>query len=391
MFNFTKSKNKFIIIIIILIISIISFQSIKSTKIDRNSYVNLVSWEADIVSSENKTIKLNLQDRKVLSIWDVIKTTSSEALAVIEWWDGSITRMWWKSELKITSTSISDDKTKIQISFELIWWKTWSNVVSFMWSESYFKASYADKEAAVRWTVFELNADKWYLYVDKHEVQITKKTWEKLIIWEQEAINLNTFSIIPLLDFVKKYQDEVWVKINGNLDTEFIKNLKSQLDNIVVLKDDLVNMISDIDIKNISLEEKQKLYNNILKEYQSLDFISPEDKELYKRKLEYKKYLSFLASKEDKQILAMKTIYDLSDFKWEYDLDSLKDTISVLSINKDLNMDFNKILEKTYFSEEIKQQLNIVYENEIFNILSSEAWKVKWTFTEFLDFIKQYF
>jgi len=395
MFNLTKIQNKFIIIILILIIYIISFQAIKSNKIDRNSYVNLISWEASIISLENKQISLNIQDRKALSIWDTIKTTSDETLAIIEWWDGSITRMWWKSELKIKSNLVSDDKTNIQISFELIKWKTWSNVISFMWNGSYFKASYADKEAAVRWTIFELNADKQYLYVDKHEVQMTNKSGEKLIIWEQTALDLNTFSIITLIDFLKKYQDEAWLKINESLDNEFIKNLKAKLDEIVILKDNLKNIISNSDFKNIDLSEKQELYNKLLEQYQNLDFISPEDNDLYKQKLEYKKYLSILAPEEDKQALTIKTLYDLSDFKWNYDLESLKDTVSILSINKDslssLNIDFNEILEKVYFPEEIKKQLNIIYENEVFDIISSETQKVKWFFSSFMYFLKNLF
>ena len=81
---------------------------------------------------------------------------------------------------------MSDDLLKINISFKLEKWKTWSNVVSFIWKESYFNQEFADTTAAVRWTIYEVNLDKDYLYVDSHEVKLTNNSWKTEIVSEKK-------------------------------------------------------------------------------------------------------------------------------------------------------------------------------------------------------------
>ena len=94
-----KNKNKFIYFIIILIVIIIWIWisiSLFFKSVDRNSYLELVSWEW-------------LLNDKVLQIWkkeklskeDIIETKTKDSLAIIEWWDWSITRLWWNTKVKI--------------------------------------------------------------------------------------------------------------------------------------------------------------------------------------------------------------------------------------------------------------------------------------------------
>ena len=94
-----KNKNKFIYFIIVLIFLIISiwvYISIFFKSVDRNSYLELVSGKW-------------LLNEKVLEIWkreklskdDVIETKTKDSLAVIEWWDWSITRLWGNTKVEI--------------------------------------------------------------------------------------------------------------------------------------------------------------------------------------------------------------------------------------------------------------------------------------------------
>ena len=124
----TKIKNKFIIFIILIIIWIIwfwIFSSFYNKNVDRDSYVILLNWKAVL----NNNI-LSLDEKEKLSIWDTIRTIWEDALAILEWWDWSVTRLWWDTSIEINELFVSNDLWKLNISFELINWKTWSNVIS---------------------------------------------------------------------------------------------------------------------------------------------------------------------------------------------------------------------------------------------------------------------
>ena len=43
-----------------------------------------------------------------------------------------------------------------------------------------------DTEAAVRWTIFNLDLTKEYLYVVDHSVKLTNSEWEEYIVNEKE-------------------------------------------------------------------------------------------------------------------------------------------------------------------------------------------------------------
>lgn len=62
----------------------------------------------------------------------------------------------------------------IQIDFSLETGKTWSNVVKYMFGESYFRERFNNDTAlaAVRGTVFEVNMDKKYIHTIDHAVTI---------------------------------------------------------------------------------------------------------------------------------------------------------------------------------------------------------------------------
>jgi hypothetical protein len=55
------------------------------------------------------------------------------------------------------------------------------------------------------------------------------------------------------------------------------------------------------------------LYNKLLTKYQELNFISPDNYELFSKKLEYKKVLIELAPENDKKSLINNTLYDFKE------------------------------------------------------------------------------
>ena len=107
-----KIKNKFIISVILLILFIVSTQVYNyyaKYTVDTNTYVMLISWKWFL-----NEVSLYEDERKKLNSWDTIRTTGDSSIAVIEWWDWSLTRLWWDSKLEINEAIVSKDKTKIK-------------------------------------------------------------------------------------------------------------------------------------------------------------------------------------------------------------------------------------------------------------------------------------
>ena len=315
-----KTKNKFILIIVSIIIIAVGAQWYLANDladINTKSYVVLVKWEVKINEET-----LNKENRKELIVWDQIVTKAS-SVCVIEWWDWSLTRLWENWKIEIQELNVEEDLSKINLQFKLTKWKTWSNVVSFLWDESYFKQNFEDIAASVRWTIFDVNLEKDYIYVENHEVKVKK--WDKEeIISENNAFSISSFSFLDIEEFVKDIQDKVWSDINKDLDIWFIKDLKN-------------NILEEIDLKNIDkLLEENTTYKELLSQYQKLNFVWTDDGELFEAKNKIRKSLIEKASDEDKKNLVKYTIFDLEDaIKWK-NLDSIKNILSTIWENKDI-------------------------------------------------------
>jgi hypothetical protein len=156
---------------------------------DTNSYVTLLQWQGKI-ESQGKMSLLKVQEKVPVIQGDTITTIWEESLAIIEWGDKSITRMWGNSKVEIRENFVGKDLGDIHISFELLKGKTWSNVVTIMWENSYFKQEIKDNVAAVRGTVYEADYEKDFIFVHNHEVSITGKDWAQIKITSGQATNL---------------------------------------------------------------------------------------------------------------------------------------------------------------------------------------------------------
>lgn len=352
-----KIQNKFIIVIIIFIVAVVWIETYKSIfllNIDRNSYVVLIEWEATLNNIDlNKNIKLEINQKELLNKKDKIKTIWEKSLAIIKWWDWSITRMGGNSEIIVEKADVEKNLLNIQISFKLEKWKTWSDVISFIWEDSYFHETFADTTAAVRWTVFEVNLIKEYLYVESHEVKLTKGDWKTEIIWEKKPFDLNKFSFIDLSKFIINIQDKAWKKLNNDLDKEFYNSI---IKNIWDINNITINKIENIN--ELTGEKKIEIYNELLSEYQKFNFIKADDIENYWKKIELKKELITLAWEKDKQNLIITTLYDFKDLINNKQFWEVENTFLILVENKDYlqKLDINI---SDYFNYDVFKNIKI--------------------------------
>lgn len=367
-----KNKNKFIYFIIILIVIIIWIWisiSLFFKSVDRNSYLELVSWEW-------------LLNDKVLQIWkkeklskeDIIETKTKDSLAIIEWWDWSITRLWWNTKVKIENQFVAKNKDQVNILFRLFSGKTWSNVVTYLWEDSYFNQTYSDTEIAVRGTVYVVDADNDYLQVESHKVELINKQFGKKEVTENKQLKLSNFEFISLDDFIKFFKDKWFFELNQKLDKEYLLKLSLEVEKRV--KDFVY--IAGKNIDNLTKEQREKLYKTILSSYQDLNFVSLENSEkLFNLKIALKEKLIDLAPDTEKPSLLSTFSYDLKDiFKnknfWNFEkiTDILKENQKYLDYNN-----FTKMLENLGIKFDLWDSLNKLIDTFKEKVLNSANYK----------------
>lgn len=350
-------KTNFIVTSFIIIILIFIFQFFyisKSYKIDTNSYVTLVKGNWILTSDEEKKV-LKIDQKETLKVWDVVSTIWADSLAVIEWWDKSITRLSWNSKILIKENLISDDLWKINISFELLKWKTWSNVITIIWENSYFKQDVKWVTASVRWTIYETSYENDYLYVQDHQVNVTNLEWDVKLIQAWEWFLFSSFSIDKLLEI----RDKAWEKINSDLDTEYYNNLREQFLNsfseswlsnlyswLLTWNEKIVSLAMNWDyeelnnyISSLPEEDKTQAITFLNTLMQLSNFENGTNENMYNLKLNLKDILISNSSDQDyKETLLKYTMYDLSsmfDSEW-INSEVFKNTLSLLEENKSL-------------------------------------------------------
>jgi len=407
-------KNKFIFVLVLLISFILVIETYSFYYYhDTNSYALVVKWawvlNDSVLKSNNKT---------KIKAWDVVKTIWSQSIVVLEWWDNSITRLWWDTQIVIKESYVSRDLSKIKVSFNLVKWKTWNFLLSVLSNWSYFKEYIDEVEAWVRWTVFEVNRDKDYVYVKNHEVSLLNtKTSKQVTVWENTPISIKTFTLLDLQNFLNSIQDWAWEKINEQLDSELVVKMKSTLlemhknnpVNVLVWffsqKQSVINALNSWkDLSSVSkkidkLSEKQKkeVYDKIFSIYQKYNFL-PSSDENYEKKLYYKEAL-LKTSYDDKntEILLKNSLYDINDMVSSNNLKNLKDSVNLLLSNKDklkeLNINFNDYVDLSVVPDSLKQSLidslqplkEILNINLNFDDIKNFSDKARWKMDEFLQ------
>ncbi len=364
------NKHKFIFIIITIIIFIIFyiiFSWLLKPGVDRSSYVSLIEWEWYLNESN-----LVVWDKKSLTVWDVIKTTKENSLAIIEWWDWSVTRLWWNTEIQVNELFVSQSKDRLNIAFELFSWKTWSNVLSYIPWDSYFKQSFMDMEAAVRWTVYNVDLENNYLYVVNHWVELIDNLWNTYSINEKEPFDIKNFSFIKLEEFISSYKDSLFEQVNRKLDSELIKLLKSNINEKLAQISDLAT----IEIWQIDPAKKDELYNNVLSTYQDLNKFSSEDWALFELKMDIKEKLYLLSEWTEKDLVAQSFIYDVKDVSDSNNYEYLNNILWKINENNiNINDSIKNYVENINYdniSPELRNSLQNNY-NTLVNTISIDT------------------
>lgn len=255
-----------------------------------------------------------------------------------------------------------------------------------MWEWSYFSESFRDIEAWVRWTVFNVDLENDYVSVLKHKISLVNNEWKIYKIEENEPFSIKTFSFIKLQEFIEKIKDKNFEDLNFKLDNEYINDLSMKL-----LKEfDKYTNLSEIELKWLTSEQKQELYNKLLSKYQELNFVDSDTKELFNKKLEYKKALIWLASENDKKALVENTLYDFKDTISSNNVSGFEAIIPILNENTDilktLNINFDDYLNNISIPEWLKESIdrnlnilqNIFWEDFIEKIKSIEVTNLSW-------------
>lgn len=323
---------------------------------------------------------LSLNEKETLASGDVI-LTGEDSLAVIYWGDGSLTRLGSHTKIEIEENMISKDFSEIHISFDLLSGKTWSQVVSFIGKDSSFTQSFNGIEAGVRGTIYEVDVDADYLRVIDHAVKLSGEADIELA--SGEILNLKTFSLMQLSEFIKNFEDKSWTALNTALDSAHIIEMKENLDNSMretffiqwlrnmfflphKVNSDLKST-RDIDaiiseVAGYSVDAQQKIYNFIYQKYQDLNFVKPDDIKLYELKIRYKKLLISLdADGYNAQRLIETSVYDLEFISKQEIMDGLEGTLELFQNNADI-LEKNNIslpqLNFDYIPEGLRQEFS---------------------------------
>lgn len=355
-----KIKNKFILIVIWIIFCIVgaqSFVAYSNSKIDTNSYLSVLEGTSTL-----NEVFLEKNQRYILQSGDKI-SVGEKSLALIEWGEGSLTRLGENTKISIEQNQISRDYTKIQISFDLIAGKTWSNVISFFNEESSFTQSFQGIEAGVRGTVFDVDLTADYISVQDHQVQLKDTKGNTVLVEEGKPLKISTFTLIEIQEFLSNIQDQAWLELNKQADTQYVEHLKNYLAESLKAKGNWLFILDYISpkyrilyeldtqdsyesieavIKKLDAEQKQKVYQAVLSRYQDFNFVSAGEYEFYKRKVLYQKALLDLAGSDiQKQNILKHTAYDIDDMLDIGLVVQAQESIDLLLSQKDLLQDMN--------------------------------------------------
>ena len=350
-----KPKNKFILAVIWIIALIIVSQvyiAFSNTNTDTNSYVTLVEGKGTLNESFLETEK-----KYLLSVGDTIRVIWDSSLAVISWGDGSLTRLGGNTKIIIDKNEISRDYSTINISFQLIAGKTWSNIVSFIGKDSSFTQSFQGIEAGVRGTIFDVDLEKEYIHVSDHQVELTLESWEEIVITEGSAFDISSFSLIEIEKFLRDIQDATWAELNERFDAAYLGMLKQALGQslkesnpltyilpLLSSKQQLLHALARADnyseiqelLDTIPNQDRQETYTAVMTKYQNINFVKARDYEFYKRKIFYKKALIALWESQDTEILVRSSVYDLQDIFDAGNVEAAKETLSFLGQHRDI-------------------------------------------------------
>lgn len=296
------------VIFVILTFQIYSVYS-QNTR-DTQTYLQLLSSEVFLNSNP-----VSKDERYIISEGDIIRTWDSWR-ALIEWGDGSLTRIGENSQLRIDSADVNVERTFINIRFELLSWRTWSNVVSFLGSDSSFTQKIEWLDAGVRGTIFEVDMESWFIHVSEHVLELTNPQGDILILSNQTPFDIISWVFIDFDEFVTSFQDIAWAEFNKVSDIQYRQELLTNLQSSIERNNPFLKIMEwifphyrilyELDtseeftrteelIENLSERWIQRTKSLIESRYQDFNFLTPDQENLYARKIRYQKALLILS------------------------------------------------------------------------------------------------
>ena len=323
-------KNKLFLLSIFVIIWILVFQiyaSYSQNTRDTQSYVQVLSSE---VLLNNEVISET--ERYILHPWDSIVTTHSWR-ALIEWGDGSLTRLGENTEIYIDAASVNSSRTSIEISFELLSGRTWSNVISFLWNDSSFTQKIEWLDAWVRGTVFDVDIDTWFIHVSEHIVELTDQLGQSILVSPERPFDISRWAFIELEEFIRSFQDRAWTEFNKVSDSQYRQKLLTELESSIDQNNPFLKIMewffphyrilyeldtsedftrTEVLISKLSERARVRTLELVESRYQDFNFLHPSDDVLYARKIRYQEALLLLSDNAAfQQTLLERTLLDL--------------------------------------------------------------------------------
>ncbi len=196
--------------------------------IDPTLYIQ--SWSGKIIRGD-LAIHLATDESYVLQNADTLET-GEESIAIVNWPDGSITRLWPDTRIVIEKMNVSSDYSTIQISYAMKRGKVWNNVIRLLIGESYFEAHLPKDNivAGVRGTTFEINLDNKYIQAVHHSTQLSDNSGKSIELFPGELVDSENIWIQKGREFI----DTTWNGWNTLSDAAYEElraiNVKAHLD-----------------------------------------------------------------------------------------------------------------------------------------------------------------
>lgn len=135
--------------------------------------------------------------------------------------------------------------TGIQVDFSLETGKSWSNVIKYLFGDSYFHERFNNDTAlaAVRGTVFEVNLDRKYLHTIDHgvSVQDTKDATGELLVVTDGVMSTETHQMMPRTDI-----DSTWNRLNHDADVIYLNGKMESLKKEIMAQAEKTNRMETL-------------------------------------------------------------------------------------------------------------------------------------------------
>lgn len=174
----------------------------------------------------NKLITVEEHNQEPIFVGDRIRTLDSTA--TVFWPDGSMTRLGEKSSIKIHEMRAKTANKDIQVDFSLEQGKSWSNVIKYMFGDSYFHERFNNDTAlaAVRGTIFEVNLDRKYIHTIDHAVSIEdiRNHSGSTFVVAGGVLDTDTRKAL-----IQDRIDMIWNKVNNDADIVYLNERMTSL------------------------------------------------------------------------------------------------------------------------------------------------------------------